>query len=56
MFTDFTTDPLARYEYGYYFLYYVGTVIAINLIVLIYTIIVTARRALRLRHYKKLAA
>ena len=56
MFTDFTTDPLTRYEYGYYLLYYVGTVITLNIIVLIYTIVIIVRRTLRVHHYKKLRA
>lgn len=52
MLTDFTEDPVQRHDYGYYFLYYVATLIGINLCVLFVSIYFDVRRACR-RHYAR---
>ena len=52
MLTDFTVNPEIRHDYGYYFLYYVATLIGINLCVLFVSIYFDVRRACR-RHYAR---
>ena len=47
MLTDFTEDPVERHDYGYYFLYYVATLIGINICILIASIVIEIRRACR---------
>ena len=45
--TDFTVDPVQRHEYGYYFLYYVATLIVLNLFVFVATVSLAIRHACR---------
>ena len=58
-FTDFVTDPIVRYELGWYLLYLVATNVAVNLLVLIYVIsnkiYLAARNYFLERKAKKLA-
>ena len=51
--TDFTVDPVDRHQIGYYFLYYVGVLIALNLCVLILSIILAIRYACRKCYYSR---
>ena len=57
IFTDFIPSPVDRYEYGYYLLYFVATACAINIMLLIITIVVAIylaiRKFLRKRKYKE---
>lgn len=39
VFTDYVPDPVVRYAFGYNFLYFVGGVIALNLLTFIFTIV-----------------
>ena len=43
MFTDFNASPVDRHTYGYYFLYYVAALIAINVIVLVVSVGIECR-------------
>jgi len=52
MLTDFTVDPVERHDYGYYFLYYVATLIVINVLILVTSIMIEGRRACK-RYYAK---
>ena len=41
VFTDYVPDPVLRYSFGYDFLFFVGGIIALNLLAFIFTIIST---------------
>lgn len=47
VFTDYVGDPVQRYAFGYYFMYYVGAVICINLMAFVISAINSAILAVR---------
>lgn len=47
MFTDFIADPVTRHTYGYYFLYIVGVLIILNIVVLVVSLTIGIRQSCR---------
>ena len=53
MLTDFTEDPVLRHDYGYYFLYYVATLIGINICFFVASMVILGRIAYRRWYARK---